>query len=98
MSSGASRRPTSISTRPIALGVAIDRAVILEDSEIGATGALASGATVIGFAGGAHCFDGHADMLRGLGVEHIAHSFDEVGAADRPVRREWPLFLRLVAR
>src|SRR6185312_601041 len=52
------------------LGVAIDRAVILEDSAIGATGALASGATVIGFAGGAHCFDGHADMLRSLGVRH----------------------------
>src|SRR4051794_29420970 len=37
------------------LGVAIERAVIIEDSEIGATGALASGATVIGFAGAAHC-------------------------------------------
>ncbi len=61
------------------LGVAIDRAVILEDSAIGAAGALASGATVIGFAGGAHCFDGHADMLRSLGVRHIARSFDEVG-------------------
>jgi HAD superfamily hydrolase (TIGR01509 family) len=61
------------------LGVAIDRAVILEDSAIGAAGALASGATVIGFAGGAHCFDGHADILRSLGVRHIARSFDEVG-------------------
>ena len=62
-----------------ALGVPIGRAVILEDSEIGATGALASGATVIGFAGGAHCFDGHGDRLRGLGVQHVASSFDEVG-------------------
>jgi beta-phosphoglucomutase-like phosphatase (HAD superfamily) len=61
------------------LSVAIDQAVVLEDSAIGATGALASGATVIGFAGGAHCFDGHADMLRSLGVRHIARSFDEVG-------------------
>jgi len=59
------------------LGIAIERAVILEDSKIGAIGALASGATVIGFAGGSHCFDGHAGMLRGLGVEHIAHDFDE---------------------
>ena len=59
------------------LGVAIDRSAIFEDSRIGAIGALASGATVIGFAGGAHCFDGHADMLRGLGVKHIAHNFDE---------------------
>jgi beta-phosphoglucomutase-like phosphatase (HAD superfamily) len=50
---------------------------VFEDSRIGAIGALASGATVIGFAGGAHCFDGHADVLRGLGVKHIAHNFDE---------------------
>jgi HAD superfamily hydrolase (TIGR01509 family) len=60
------------------LGAAIERSVILEDSEIGVTGALASGATVIGFAGGSHCFDGHGDRLRDLGVEHIAESFNEV--------------------
>ena len=61
-----------------ALGVPIHRSVILEDSEIGVTGALASGATVIGFAGGSHCFDGHGDTLRDLGVQHVATSFDEV--------------------
>ena len=60
------------------LGVPIERAVILEDSNVGARGALASGATVIGLAAGRHCFDGHADMLRALGVEHVAHGFDEV--------------------
>ena len=62
------------------LDVPIGRSAVFEDSRIGAIGALASGATVIGFAGGAHCFDGHADMLRGLGVEHIAHNFDEARA------------------
>lgn len=61
------------------LGADIGRCVIIEDSEVGVTGALASGATVIGLAAGAHCLDGHADMLRALGVEHVAHSFDEVG-------------------
>jgi beta-phosphoglucomutase-like phosphatase (HAD superfamily) len=60
------------------LGVDIGRCVIIEDSIIGATGALASGATVIGLAAGAHCLDGHAEMLRALGVGHIAESFDEV--------------------
>jgi len=60
------------------LGVAIERAVILEDSKVGATGALASGATVIGLAAGSHCLDGHGEMLRAVGVEHVAHSFDEV--------------------
>jgi HAD superfamily hydrolase (TIGR01509 family) len=60
------------------LGVEIARSVILEDSEVGATGALASGATVIGLAAGRHCFDGHGEMLRAVGIEHVAHSFDEV--------------------
>jgi HAD superfamily hydrolase (TIGR01509 family) len=60
------------------LAVPVAECVILEDSEIGATGALASGATVIGLAAGRHCLDGHADRLRALGVEHVANSFDEV--------------------
>ena len=61
-----------------ALDTDIARCVILEDSEVGARGALASGATVIGIAAGRHCFDHHADVLRDLGVRQIAHSFDEV--------------------
>jgi HAD superfamily hydrolase (TIGR01509 family) len=60
------------------LGVRIEDCVILEDSRVGATGALASGATVIGLAAGSHCFDDHADMLRSLGAAQVAHSFDEV--------------------
>jgi beta-phosphoglucomutase-like phosphatase (HAD superfamily) len=60
------------------LGVDINRAVILEDSEVGAKGALASGATVIGLAAGRHCFDGHGEMLRSVGIGHVAHSFEEV--------------------
>jgi HAD superfamily hydrolase (TIGR01509 family) len=62
------------------LGVDIRRSVILEDSDVGVKGALASGATVIGLAAGKHILDGHAEVLRGLGVEHIADTFDEVGA------------------
>jgi HAD superfamily hydrolase (TIGR01509 family) len=61
------------------LGVEIARAVIIEDSQIGAVGALASGATVIGLAAGRHCFDGHDDVLRSVGVTHIAHDFGQVG-------------------
>lgn len=60
------------------LGVPINRTVVLEDSKVGATGALASGAAVIGLAAGRHCFDGHDEMLRGVGVTTVAHSFDEV--------------------
>lgn len=60
------------------LGVEISRTAILEDSKVGAVGALASGGTVIGLAAGRHCFDGHGDMLRGVGVVTVAHNFDEV--------------------
>jgi HAD superfamily hydrolase (TIGR01509 family) len=60
------------------LDVDIGRAVILEDSKVGATGALASGATVIGLAAGRHCFDGHDEMLKAVGVSNIAHDFDDV--------------------
>jgi HAD superfamily hydrolase (TIGR01509 family) len=60
------------------LGVAIADCAILEDSPVGVTGALASGARVIGLAAGSHCLDGHDEMLRGLGVREIAYSFDEV--------------------
>jgi HAD superfamily hydrolase (TIGR01509 family) len=60
------------------LGVDIRRSVIIEDSEVGATGAVASGARVIGLAAGAHCLDGHDLKLRDLGVHDVAYSFDEV--------------------
>jgi HAD superfamily hydrolase (TIGR01509 family) len=60
------------------LGVDIKRTAIIEDSQVGATGALASGATVIGLAAGEHCLDDHEEMLRRLGVEHVAHNFAEV--------------------
>ena len=60
------------------LGVDIVRSVILEDSEVGARGALASGATVVGITAGRHCFDGHEGMLRAVGIEQVARGFDEV--------------------
>src|SRR5438067_1738022 len=60
------------------LGVDVGRTVMIEDSKVGASGALVSGATVIGLAAGRHCFDGHADMLRAAGVTQLAHSFDDV--------------------
>jgi len=71
------------------LGADIGRTVILEDSKVGATGAVASGATVIGLAAGRHCFDGHGEMLRSVGVGQIADSFEEVArlvGLDQPSR------------
>lgn len=61
-----------------AIEVEIRRAVIIEDSVVGARGAVASGAHVIGFVAGTHCLPGHADRLRELGVHDIADSFDAV--------------------
>ncbi|MEO7468765.1 MAG: HAD family phosphatase, partial [Sphingobium limneticum] len=62
----------------VALGVPIERSVILEDSPVGATGAVASGAHVIGLCAGSHCGIGHDERLRALGVHDIAHDFEEV--------------------
>jgi beta-phosphoglucomutase-like phosphatase (HAD superfamily) len=63
-----------------AIGVRIAHAVIIEDSVVGVTGAVASGATVIGLAVGRHCRDGHDAKLRAHGAHHIAYSFDAVAA------------------
>jgi beta-phosphoglucomutase-like phosphatase (HAD superfamily) len=60
------------------LGVPIADCVIIEDSPVGATGALASGARVIGLVAGEHCLDGHAERLAALGVDELARSFEEV--------------------
>jgi HAD superfamily hydrolase (TIGR01509 family) len=61
-----------------ALGVPIGNCAILEDSEVGAAGALASGARVIGLVAGRHCSNDHDQRLRNLGVREIAYGFDDV--------------------
>jgi HAD superfamily hydrolase (TIGR01509 family) len=61
-----------------ALGVPIERCAIIEDSPVGATGAVVSGGFVIGLVGGSHCGPDHADRLRAIGVHAIARDFDEV--------------------
>lgn len=64
-----------------ALGVPIERCAILEDSPVGATGAVASGGFVIGLCAGLHCAPGHDQRLREIGVTTIAHDFDAVRGA-----------------
>lgn len=61
-----------------ALGVEIGRTAILEDSPVGVTGAVASGAHVIGLCAGMHCAPDHGERLRALGVHEIARDFGEV--------------------
>lgn len=60
------------------LGADIRRTIVIEDSKVGATGGLASGARVIGLAAGSHCLEGHAEMLRAVGVREVASSFNQV--------------------
>ncbi|MDQ2879631.1 MAG: HAD family phosphatase [Pseudomonadota bacterium] len=61
-----------------ALSVPIERCAIIEDSPVGARGAVASGAYVIGFVGGRHCARDHADRLRAEKVDAVARDFAEV--------------------
>lgn len=61
-----------------ALGVPIEACAIIEDSPVGATGAVASGAFVIGLVAGMHCAPDHADRLRAIGVDAVASDFGEV--------------------
>ncbi len=63
-----------------ALGVDIARTLILEDSPVGVTGAVASGATVIGLCAGSHCAPGHGERLKALGAHKVVASFAEVAA------------------
>ncbi|WP_375391139.1 HAD family hydrolase [uncultured Sphingomonas sp.] len=62
------------------LGVAIERCAIIEDSPVGATGAVASGGHVIGLCAGSHCAADHGARLKALGVDAVAADFDEVRA------------------
>ncbi len=60
------------------LGVRIEDCAILEDSPVGATGAVASGGYVVGLCAGTHCTAGHDARLREIGVQATASGFDEV--------------------
>lgn len=64
-----------------ALGVGIEHCAIIEDSPVGVTGAVASGAFVVGLCAGTHCGAGHGDRLAALGASVVAHDFTALAAA-----------------
>ena len=53
------------------MGAAPARCLAIEDSVAGVTAARAAGMTVLGFTGGSHCLDGHADKLRAAGAGQV---------------------------
>jgi len=60
------------------LGVRIEDCAVIEDSIVGATGAVASGAFVVGLCAGTHCMAGHDERLRALGVSAVVADFGAV--------------------
>ncbi len=45
--------------------------IVVEDSVIGVAAAVAAGMPVLGFCGGSHCSDGHADQLVAAGCSQV---------------------------
>ena len=61
-----------------AMGVAPASALVIEDSVVGVTAAVAAGASVVGLCAGAHARGDHGGRLRAAGAHVICHSFAEV--------------------
>jgi HAD superfamily hydrolase (TIGR01509 family) len=61
-------------------GVDPREALIVEDSVFGVRAAKAAGARVVGFTGGAHSWQGHADMLTEAGAATVIKRFADLPA------------------
>jgi beta-phosphoglucomutase-like phosphatase (HAD superfamily) len=57
------------------IGIDIARTLIIEDSLVGVTGAVASGAQVVGLAVGRHCGPGHEAILHRAGASVVVGNF-----------------------
>jgi HAD superfamily hydrolase (TIGR01509 family) len=53
---------------------------VVEDSVIGVAAAVAAGMPVLGFCGGSHCFDGHADQLVAAGCSRVFARMTDLAA------------------
>jgi len=52
--------------------------IVVEDSANGVKAGKAANMLTIGFAGGGHCYDGHAEMLMAAGADIVVHHHDEL--------------------
>ena len=62
------------------IGVAKESIIAIEDSYTGVQAATRAGIPTIGFLGGSHIRDGHAERLQSLGVIGLASNHQELGA------------------
>jgi HAD superfamily hydrolase (TIGR01509 family) len=62
------------------MGVPPARCLVIEDSVAGVTAARAAGMTVLGFTGGSHCLDGHAEKLEAAGASDVFGSCRELAS------------------
>ncbi len=62
------------------IGIDITRTLIIEDSVVGVTGAVASGAHVVGLTVGQHCGSDHAAILRRAGAPVVVNEFEAINA------------------
>ncbi len=60
------------------MGAAPEAVVVIEDSAPGVQGARAAGARAIGYLGGAHVGDGHAERLQAAGANFVANGWAQV--------------------
>ena len=68
----------------VAMRVAPEACVVIEDSVPGVQAAVAAGMRAIGFTGGSHCRPGHAERLRAAGAAEIAGDMRRLPALVSP--------------